>query len=129
MTNEYIDIKGKWGIILCYDLLRLDEYEMRSMMMSLGMRGHRIDEAVDVLLNEKNTGMCVSNDKLRMSIIFIGNATSEDQWWDTLAHELLDHCQRSIIGYYGVDYVGEDSAWLTGYLMRKVVQQIGTPCR
>lgn len=128
MTSEYIDIKGKWGIILSYDLRRLDEYEMRAMMMSFGMRGSDLDDAIDVLLYEENSGMCVSNAGLRMSLIFIGKATSKDQWWDTLAHEMLNHCQRAIVDYYGVDYVGEDSAWLTGYLMRKVVQKIGVPC-
>ena len=128
MTSEYIDIKGKWGIVLNYDLKPLDEYEMRAMMMSFGLRGRELDEAVDVLLHEKDSGMCISNDGLRMSLIFIGNATSEDQWWDTLAHELLDHCQRAIIEYYDVDYISEDSAWLTGYLMRKAVQKVGTPC-
>lgn len=128
MTSEYIDIKGKWGIVLNYDLKRLDEYEMRAMMMSFGLRGRALDEAVDILLYEKDSGMCISNNGLRMSLIFIGNATSEDQWWDTLAHELLDHCQRAIIEYYDVDYISEDSAWLTGYLMRKAVQKVGTPC-
>ena len=128
MTSEYIDIKGKWGIVLNYDFKPLDEYEMRAMMMSFGLRGRELDEAVDVLLHEKDSGMCISNDGLRMSLIFIGNATSEDQWWDTLAHELLDHCQRAIIEYYDVDYISEDSAWLTGYLMRKAVQKVGTPC-
>ena len=128
MTSEYIDIKGKWGIVLNYDLKPLDEYEMRAMMMSFGLRGRELDEAVDVLLREKDSGMCISNNGLRMSLIFIGNATSEDQWWDTLAHELLDHCQRAIIEYYDVDYISEDSAWLTGYLMRKAVQKVGTPC-
>lgn len=128
MTSEYIDIKGKWGIILSYDLRRLDEYEMRAMMMSFGMRGSDLDDAIDVLLYEEKSGMCVSNAGLRMSLIFIGKATSKDQWWDTLAHEMLNHCQRAIVDYYGVDYMGEDSAWLTGYLMRKVVQKIGVPC-
>lgn len=56
--------------------------------MSLGMRGRRIEKAVEVLLDEKNTGMCVSNDRLRMSVIFIGNPTSEEQYWDSVAHEL-----------------------------------------
>lgn len=128
MVSEYLDIKGKWGIVLNYDLKRLDEYKMRAMMMSFGLRGAELDEAIDILLYEKDSGMCISNPGLQMSLIFIGNATSEDQWWDTLAHELLDHCQKAIIEYYDVDYISEDSAWLTGYLMRKAVQKVGTPC-
>lgn len=64
-----------------------------------------------------------------MTLVFIGKATGEDQWWDTLGHELLDHCQKAIVDYYDVPYVSEDSAWLTGYLMRKVIQHIAVPCK
>lgn len=128
MKTKYIDVDGYWGIALCYDLRRLDEYEMRRYMMSLGIRGERIDEAVDVLLNEKNVGYCITRDDLRMSLVFIGNATSEEQWWDTLAHELLDHVKVDIVDYYYVPWRSEDSAWLTGFLMRQVVMLVGEPC-
>ena len=127
MKAEYIDVKEKWGVVFCYDLRRLDEYEMRAMMMSLGLRGMRLDEAVDVLLDEENTGMCISNDGLRMSLIFIGNATSEEQHWDTVVHE-LSHAAHAICDYYDVSHVGEDYSWTLGYLTRMVVQKIAPPC-
>jgi hypothetical protein len=63
-----------------------------------------------------------------MSLVFIGEATSEDQWWDTIAHEILDHVKWAICVYYGVEFGGEDSAWLTGYLMRLIVKEIAPPC-
>lgn len=129
MKTEYIDVDGKWGILVCYDIRPLDEYEMRSMMMSLGMRGRKIEEAIDTLLYQDNSGMCISSFPLRMSLVFIGNATSEDQKWDTIAHEVLDHAKAAICDYYDVSFHGEDSAWLTGFLMRKIVQQIAPPCR
>lgn len=129
MKTEYIDVKKKWGVILCYDLKRLDEYEMRAMMMSFGMHGGSLEEAVDILLNGKNCGMCVSRDDIRMSLVFIGNATSSDQWWDTTAHEVMYHVMVAICDYYDVPYGSEDGAWLTGYLMRKTVQLLGEPCR
>ena len=128
MRSEYIDVDGKWGVVFCYDLRRLDEYEMRAMMMSLGMRGRKLEEAVDVLLYEKNTGICISNDALRMSLIIIGNAESEEQHWDTVAHE-LGHAAHAICDYYGVSHTGEDFSWTLGYLMRKVVEQTAPPCR
>jgi len=128
MLTEYIDVNRKWGIILCHDLHLLDEYEMRQIMMAFGMRGQRIERAIDTVLYHRNTGMCISRDDIRMSLIFIGNATSDDQWWDTLAHELLDHAKVAISEYYYVPWKSEDSAWLTGYLMRKAVQLFGTPC-
>ena len=127
MIADYIDVRGKWGVVFCYDLHRLDEYEMRAMLMSFGLRGGKIDEAMDVLLYERNTGMCVSNEGLRMSLIFIGRASSEEQHWDTTAHE-LGHCAHAICDYYDVSHVGEDYSWTLGFLMRKVVEKTAPPC-
>ena len=129
MKSEYLDIKGKWGVALCYDLMRKDAREMRALMESLGMVDDEIDEALRILLYHENTGMCISNDLLRMSLVFIGDATGEDQWWDTVAHEVLDHVKWAICLHYGVEFGGEDSAWLTGYLMRLIVRQVAPPCR
>lgn len=129
MKSEYLDVNKKWGIVLCYDLNRMDEYEMRALMMSLGMHGKGIEDAIDILLYQDNSGMCISSFSLKMSLVFIGNATSEDQWWDTLSHEILDHVKVAICDYYDVPFHGENAAWLTGYLMRLVVQKIGIPCK
>lgn len=129
MNTGYIDVDDKWGVILCYDLHRLDEYEMRAAMMSFGMRGQSIDNAIDILLFHKNTGMCISRDDIRMSLVFISNATSGDQFWDTTAHETLYHAACAIFDYYDVPYGSEDAAWTVGYLMRKAVQILGEPCR
>lgn len=147
MKSEYIDVNGKWGIVVCYDLMRKDVREMRALMEAVGMdddstdgymrvsvypRGENvevgIDEALRMLLYHKNTGMCITNMDLNMSLVFIGEADSEDQWWDTLAHEVLDHAKVAILDYYRVPLRSEGSAWLTGYLMRKVVQLIAPPC-
>lgn len=128
MKADYIDVNGHWGVILCHDLRRLDEYEMRQVMMTFCLRGEQLDEAIEVLLFQDNTGMCVSRDDIRMSLVFIGNATSGDQWWDTTAHEVLYHAMVAICDYYDVSYGSEEGAWLTGYLMRKAVQILGEPC-
>lgn len=147
MKSQYIDVKGKWGILVCYDLMRKDVREMRALMEAVGMEDEStegymrvsvyrkgenvevgIDEALRLLLYHKNTGMCITNMDLNMSLVFIGEAESEDQWWDTLAHEVLDHAKVAILDYYNVPLRGEDSAWLTGYLMRNVVQFIAPPC-
>ena len=128
MQSEYIDVDGKWGIVVCYDLMRRDVREMRALMESVGMEDEEIDGALRLLLYHKNKGMTITNMDLGMSLVFVGEATSEDQWWDTMAHEILDHVKVAIIDYYDVSLRGEDSAWLTGYLMRKVVQLIAPPC-
>lgn len=128
MKKGYIDVDGKWGVVLCYDLRRLDEYEMRASMMSFGMRGKNLDNAIETLLFHDNTGMCISRSDIKMSLIFIGNATSEDQFWDTVSHELY-HASCAICDYYNVDHYSEDYAWTVGYLMRNAVQILGEPYR
>ena len=128
MKTAYIDVDGAWGVVVCYDLQRLDEYAMRRYMMAFGMRGESLDHAIDVLLFHENTGMCVTSMDDRMSLIFIAPATENSQWWDTCAHELLYHAACAICDYYNVPYGSEDAAWLCGYLMRLAVREMGEPC-
>ena len=127
MQTKYIDIQGKWGIVLCYDLDKYDEDEARQSMTAFGVRDWKTDEAMDIRLHHYNTGMCISREDIRMSLIFIGNATSEEQWWDTVSHELF-HTQQAILNYYNVPNDTEDAAWTMGYLMRKAVMMVGEPC-
>ena len=129
MKTKYIDVDGAWGIIVCYDLKILDEYEMRQNMRSFGMHGDSLENAVDILLLENNTGMCVSRPDIRMSLVFIGMATSSPQHWDTIAHECLYHASVAIHKYYDIPFGSEDGAWLTGFLMRQAVRLLGEPCK
>jgi len=126
MTSKYIDINGRWGVVLCYNLYRKDVRDMRAYMESFGMEDENIDEALRVLLYHENTGMCVSSFALRMSLVFIGGSSDEGQFWDTVSHELY-HVMTAICDYYDVSSGSEDAAWTMGYLVRKTVQQIAPP--
>ena len=97
MKSEYIDVKGKWGIVVCYDLMRRDVREMRALMEAVGLGDEEIDGYLRLLLYHKNKGLCITNMELKMSLVFVGEAESEDQWWDTLAHEVLDHAKVAIL--------------------------------
>ena len=127
MDTKYLDVDDSWGVIICYDFHPLDEYEMRQNMMAFGLRGERIENAIDILF-KKNTGLCITRPDIRMCLIFVGNATDEEQWWDTLTHELY-HAQDAICDYYNVRKGSEDAAWLMGYLMRQAVKIISEPCK
>jgi hypothetical protein len=128
METKYIDVDGQWGVIICYDYDIFDWDDMRAVMRTFGMREDNVREAIRVL-SRYNTGMCISRDDIRMSCLFISDATSPDQWWDTCAHELLDHAKEDIKAYYDVPARSEGSAWLTGFLMRRMVQLFGVPCK
>lgn len=127
MKTKYIDIgDGRWGLIICYDFGLFDYDDMWAIMRSFNMSNKGANEAL-IILNEPNTGMAVSNYDIRMSVIFISEATSASEWWSTVNHELL-HVGTAIIDYYNEDFEGEPAAYLQGYLMKKVVEEIGYPC-
>lgn len=123
MKERYIDVDGAWGILLCYDYTRRDYDRMHAIMESFGMSEYRIIEAMDVL-RHKNTGMTVSRSDLTMSAMFVGPATSKEQFMDTVAHE-IDHVQHAIARHYDVSCGSEDAAWLQGYIMREVTRILG----
>ena len=126
MKTKYIDVDGKWGIVIIYDFSKIDEEEMAGVMDSFGMDMPGIRRSLRIL-SSYNTGMAISRDDIRMSAIFISHATNAEQWWDTCTHELL-HAWNAICDYYDVPMDSEDAAWTMGYLMRKTVECIAPPC-
>lgn len=127
METKYIDVDGDWGIVIVIDYdVDYDYRDLRAIMMSFGLTDKRVEKAMNILC-EPNTGMAVSNNDLRMSVVFICNATSESEWWSTAVHE-LKHVADAIIKYYGVRHDGEDAAYLTGYLTKELIGQVGLPC-
>lgn len=127
MKTRYIDVgEGKWGIVLIFDFTVDDGQDMAAIMRSFGMSGKSTKKAL-YILSCYDTGMTVSQDELRMSAVFIGKASSRSQWWNTVNHEML-HVGTAVIDYYGEDYDGEPAAYLQGYLMQRVVEEIAEPC-
>jgi hypothetical protein len=55
-----------------------------------------------------------------MSVMVISNASSVEQWLDTLVHE-IDHLQGAICRYYDVELDTEEAAYLQGYIMKQCV--------
>ena len=127
MQKKYIDVDDKWGIIVIYDFNINNDYdELEAIMDSFGMTTRNIAKSMQIL-KTKNSGMAISDNKLKMSAVFIANATSNAQWWATVAHE-LHHVATNIIEYYNENDQEEPNAYLHGYLFQKVVEEIATPC-
>lgn len=116
MRKHYVDVDGYWGVVLCYGFNTLDMDEMAGIMDSFGMDDGQIREAMRVLFGI-NCGMTISRNDITMSVVFIGEASNMEQFFDTLAHE-LDHVQDAICRFYDIRHGTEDAAWLQGYLMR-----------
>lgn len=126
VKSKYIDIDGYWSIIVNYDYGYSDYDDLWAIMRSFGMSDEKAEKALRVL-STPNTGMCISNDDIRMSAIFISKATSPSEWWSSCLHE-AKHAADAIIDYYGVDWQGEDAAYLTGYITKCMVESLGEPC-
>lgn len=126
METTYIDVDGKWGIVIVCDYdVDYEANDLLAIMRSFGMTRKNANRALNILSNY-NTGMSISNDDLRMSAIFISKATSSSEWWSTCLHEIR-HAAQAIIEYYGADWE-EDDAYLTGYLTKEMVENLGDPC-
>ena len=129
MKQAYLKFPyNEWGVVVCFDFdVEAECDEMYEQIRSFGMKPYAIKKALTIL-SSYNTGMHVTNDTLRMSAIYIANATRPSEWWDTAAHELA-HTVVSIIDHYNVPYYSEDAAYLSGFLMKQLVEQVGEPCR
>jgi hypothetical protein len=122
MKKHYVDIDKKWAFVFAYDIKWKDLGEVGEWLEALGSDEEEIDEAQE-LLTKWNRGFTKSNSGLRMSVMCIGKATDEAQWWDTVNHE-IDHLQDTIMRYYDVGQGSEDAAWLQGYIMREIIQAL-----
>lgn len=120
MTKHYIDIVGKWAFVIAYDIREKDLGEIGDWLDALGAEKADIYKAQDVLTG-LNAGLTYSSPRQRMSIVCIGNATSEEQWWNTLVHE-IEHLKNAIGNYYGVEKGSEEEAYLIGYVMQRIVR-------
>ena len=127
MVVRHIDIdNGKWGILFVCDFDLMDWDRLSAIMQTFGLSERNINKSLKIL-SSYNSGMCVSRDDVRMSAIFIGKPTSTSQFWSTVNHELF-HVEQSILDYYGTSWDGEPAAYLSGYLLQKVVAEIAEPC-
>lgn len=127
MKVKYIDVdKDKWGILLIYGFDFTDADEMAAVMEALGMKIVDVKKALRVL-STYDSGMTVSRDDLRMSAVFIGKPSCNAQFWNSVSHELT-HVTTAVIDYYGEPYYGEPAAYLRGYLLQRVVEEVAEPC-
>lgn len=126
MVTKYIDVDGYWGILVNYDFDKYDMDDIAAVLYSFGLSNNKIDYALDVL-SQYNTGMAISSPSLRMTSIYISKSSSSSQFWSTINHELL-HAEQAILDYYGEDWDGEPPAYLAGYLLQRVVEEVAEPC-
>lgn len=124
MTQHYFSIgEDAWGVVVCYDIGREDLEEIGSLLSELGAKPLKIEQALRVI-STVNSGFTYTNYDKRMSLMCIGAATSEEQYFDSVLHE-VKHLVEHISTYYGVSSKGEPAAYLQGEVGRQIYR--GTP--
>ena len=126
MITTFIKIpEHSWGCLLIYDFDELDHDKIWGICKSFGMSERNINKSLRIL-STYNSGMTVSNKDLRMSAMFIGKATSNSQFWNSIGHECV-HLVDAILNYYKTDCGSENHAYLQGFVFQRIVEEIGVP--
>ena len=93
MIRQDLDIAGYWNVTVFYN----------------------------VKTPELNQGFTHTDTRRRKSIVVIGIADSQEQFYNTVVHE-AKHLQSSICRYYDVDESSEDAAYLIGYIVMMMIR-------
>ena len=95
-----------------------DLKEAEKILASSGCKRKTIDEALDIL-SGVNTGFTFTNYAEGLTVVMISRASSPEQMYDTIQHE-LKHVTEHISEYYDVESREEAAAYLQGEIARKM---------
>ena len=112
--------RRKWYVMAYYNVATKDDLgEVEETLLAAGCPEKDVAEALR-MLSQHNSGMTFTNFADHLSLAFISKATSAEEMYDTIQHE-LKHLTEHIGGYYGVDPESETSAYLQGEIGRQMV--------
>lgn len=99
--------------------LGVDDGDLRDVyegLRSAGLSERKVREVCDAL-SEPNNGYTYTDYDGEYTLIYASRATSAEQMFDTIEHE-LNHAVEHISTYYGVDPKSEEASYLAGELGR-----------
>lgn len=65
------------------------------------------------------SGFCYTNDDIKTTLICIAETNSNEDFINTVAHE-IKHLQSHICSYYGIDETSEEAAYLIGNITEEL---------
>lgn len=101
--------------------LGVDDGDLRDVyegLRSVGLSERKVREVCDAL-SEPNNGYTYTDYDGKYTLIYASRATSAEQMFDTIEHE-LNHAVEHISSYYGVDPKSEEASYLAGELGRLI---------
>lgn len=111
--------KYNWTVHYYQDSAPSDSIEIYEALKRIGCTGKALDEAERHLSSKKkNKGLTYSNIKEGKSVVAVSETTSDEEFINTMSHE-VHHVVSHICEKYGLDMYSEEMSYLTGYLCGK----------
>ena len=92
------------------------------MLLAFGLPDYKAQGAMSVL-SKPDSGMTLTIPSDLMSVLFISEATSDEEWFNTLIHE-VKHVTEHISEFYRVEPSSEPAAYLQGEIGRQLFPMI-----
>lgn len=119
----YIDSIG-WLVHAYFHKTRYDVDEIMEKLWDLGCSSDIAQKAFNNLISDSlNMGLCYSNYHTKETVFVIGRASSADEFFNSIVHELT-HLQGHICDVIGLDPKGEEIAYYMGDLSRDIYPSI-----
>ena len=119
MKTRYFDIgEEDWGVVLVYDYDFTDFDRIWAIIRAAGLTDEKAQAAMSVL-SRTDTGMTLTSFGDMMSFLFISQSSSDEEWFNTLIHE-LKHVVEHLSEFYRVDPKSEPAAYLQGEIGRQM---------
>lgn len=112
-----------WYIMAYYDIKTDNDYdEVEEVLIAGGQKPAYAQKVVTELMHP-NTGYTYTKFGEHLSIVLVSHATSFEQMYDTVQHE-LKHVTEHLSSYYRVDPKGEKAAYLQGEIARNMYKAV-----
>lgn len=117
------EIPDRWWVIAFLDAKTDSDFEkIFGTILATGAGKERALNAVAELRNE-NTGYILTDTTRKTSIIIISHATSFDEFFDTVTHE-MQHLTAAICDFYNYSHTGEKAAYLQGEIGKNLYKAV-----
>lgn len=115
----YLD-KYKWSVVVLYNVNHNDIEFIQDNLSKICDNKQQIKDSTYYIEQQiPNTGFIFSNLDINISLIVIGESTSNKEFINTIVHE-ANHLQSHIATKYNIDEKGEEVCYLIGEIVERM---------
>ena len=130
IRQQFVIGNDSWQVEVFYLPWKEDIPTVAEAYERIGCPDSDIDKICHIIASMNNKGATYSSGYHRKSVVMIGRASSWDQLFDTVLHE-VKHVVDDIVLWYRINNHGEPPAYLQGEigrLMAPAIRMIACPC-